>query len=155
MWRSLPNSVQQEPRTKQRCSTTVPLAMEGTAMRTATLLLLALLLVPTSYAQSEPAKWQVATIMDTKELPATGPSTNALRYEVTLRVEKTEYVIIYTEPSASKGVPPYRPGQDFLIQIGPEKIKYNDMLGRVHEVPILRHRNIPADAAATKLERKR
>ncbi len=125
-------------------------------MRTATLLLSALLLVPTSYAQSEPAKWQVATIMEAKELPATpGPSSNILRYEVTLRVENTEYVIVYTEPSASKGVPPYRPGQDFVVQIGPEKIKYNDMLGRVHEVPIVRHRNIPARAAATKLENKR
>lgn len=125
-------------------------------MRTAILLLLALLVVPTSYAQSEPAKWQVATIMEAKELPPTpGPSSNALRYEVPLRVEKTEYVIVYTEPAASEGVAPYRPGQDFLVQIGPEKIKYNDMLGRVHEVPILRHRNIPADAAATKLESKR
>lgn len=125
-------------------------------MRKATLLLLALLVVPTSYAQSEPAKWQVATIIDTKELPATpGPNTNALRYEVTLRVEKTEYVIIYTEPSASKGVPPYRPGQDFLVHIGPEKIKYNDMLGRVHQVPILRHRQVPAPAVAAKLEGKR
>lgn len=112
-------------------------------MRTVTLLLLSMLLVPPSYGQSEPAKWQVATIIEAKELaPAPGPASGLVRFEVTLRVGKTDYIALYTQPKESKGVAPYRAGQDLLVLIGSNTVKYNDMLGRTHELPIVRQQKV-------------
>jgi len=108
-------------------------------MRTAMLLLLSLILVPASYGQSDPAKWQVATIIQAKELPSTSQqASGVVSFEVTLRVAKTDYVALYTQPKASKGVAPYRAGQDLLVLVGSNTVKYNDMLGRMHELPIIR-----------------
>ncbi len=112
-------------------------------MRTAALLLLSLILVPASYGQSESPKWQVATIIEAKELPpAAGPGSDLVRFEVTLRVAKTDYVTLYTQPKASKGVAPYRAGQDVLVLIGSKTVKYNDVLGRMHELPIVRQQRV-------------
>jgi hypothetical protein len=114
-------------------------------MRTATamLLLSLLFLVSISYGQTEPAKWQVATIIEAKELPPTpGPGSALVRFEVTLRVGKTDYVALYTQPKTSKGVAPYRPGQDLLVLVESTTVKYNDMLGRMHELPILRRQKV-------------
>ena len=125
-------------------------------MKTATLLLLSLFLVPTSYGQSEPAKWQVATILEAKELPATpGPTSELLRFEVTLRVGKTDYVTLYTQSRASKGVAPHRAGQDLLVLVGSKTVKYNDMLGRMHELPILRQQKVLPAVTPQKLVDRR
>lgn len=112
-------------------------------MRTATLLLLSLILVPASYGQSDPAKWQVGTIVEAKELPPTpGQDSAVISFEVTLRVAKADYVTLYTQPKASKGVAPYRAGQDLLVLVGANTVKYNDRLGRMHELPIVRQQKV-------------
>ena len=124
-------------------------------MRTATLLLSSLMLVAASYGQSGPAKWQVGTIIEAKELAPTPEQAGLVRFEVTLRVAKTDYVTLYTQPEASKGVAPYRAGQDLLVLIEGNTVKYNDMLGRMHELPILRQQKVLPPVTSQKLGDKR
>jgi hypothetical protein len=125
-------------------------------VRTATLLLLSLILVAASYGQSAPAKWQVGTIIEAKELaPTPEQASGVIRFEVTLRVAKTDYVALYTQPKASKGVAPYRAGQDLLVLIGSNTVKYNDMLGRMHELPIIRQQKVTQVVTPEKPKDKR
>jgi len=119
-------------------------------MRTALMLLLSLSLAATCLAQSSAAKWKVATIMGVKvHEPAAGnESSAAAQYEVTARVENTEYVVLYVAPAGSlPDTPRYRLGQDVPVLVGTDTIKYNDMTGTAREVPILSRRKIPTTAA--------
>jgi hypothetical protein len=63
-------------------------------MRTALAWLFSLLLAATCLAQSSTAKWKVATITGVKvHEPAAGNDSSATQYEVTSKVEDTEYVV--------------------------------------------------------------
>jgi len=127
-------------------------------MRTALMLLLSLSLAATCLAQSSAAKWKVATIMGVKvHEPAAGnESSAAAQYEVTARVENTEYVVLYVAPAGSlPDTARYRLGQDLLVLVGTDTIKYNDMTGTTREVPILSRRNIPTATTAKKPDGKR
>jgi len=118
-------------------------------MRTALTLLLSLLLAATCLAQSFTAKWKVATITGVKvHEPAAGNDSSANQYEVTSKVEDTEYVVLYVAPAGSlPDTARYRLGQDVLVLVGTDTIKYNDMTGTTREVPILSRRQIPTTAA--------
>ena len=91
-------------------------------------------------AQSPSEKWQVATIMDVKvHSPAPGEDANV--YDVTVRVGNTEYVVLYAPPDGSfKEAVKYKVGIDSLVLVGTDTIKYNDMLGKTYEVPIVSRR---------------
>ncbi len=125
-------------------------------MRTALSLLFSLLLAATCLAQSPTAKWQVATITAVKvHEPAAGNDSSTTQYEVTARVENTEYVVLYVAPVGSlPDTPRYRLGQDLSVLVGTGTIKYNEMGGTTREVPILSRRTIPT-SAAKKLDGKR
>jgi hypothetical protein len=125
-------------------------------MRTALMLLMSLALVTTCLAQSSAAKWKVATIMGVKvHEPAAGTELSAAQYEVTARVENTEYVVLYVAPAGSlPDTPRYRLGQDVLVLVGTDTIKYNELGGITREVPILSRRNIPAVTMAKKPDGK-
>jgi hypothetical protein len=126
-------------------------------MRTALMLLLCLLLAATCLGQSASAKWQVATITEAKVHPPTaGDDSSTARYDVTVRVEKTEYVVLYVAPDGSlPDTARYRLGQDVPVLVGIDTIKYNDMTGTTREVPILSRRNIPTVTTAKKPDGKR
>jgi len=120
-------------------------------MRKALTLLLSLLLAATCLAQSSAAKWKVATITGVKvHEPAAGnESSAAAQYEVTARVENTEYVVLYVAPAGSlPDTARYRLGQDVPVLVGTDTIKYNDMTGTTREVPILSRRNLPTSTPA-------
>jgi len=97
-------------------------------------------------AKSSSEKWQVATIMDVKvHPPAPGGDANAIAYDVTVRVGNTEYVVLYVPPEGSfKDAVKYKVGIDALVLVGTDTIKYNDMLGKTYEVPIISRRTIAA-----------
>ena len=121
-------------------------------MRTALIWLLSLLLGTTCLAQSSTAKWKVATITGVKvHEPAARNDSSAPQYEVTSKVEDTEYVVLYVAPAGSlPDTARYRLGQDVLVLVGTDTIKYNDMAGTTREVPILSRRNIPTITTAKK-----
>ena len=125
-------------------------------MRTALTLLFSMALATTCLAQSSAAKWKVATIMGVKvHEPAAGTELSAAQYEVTARVENTEYVVLYVAPAGSlPDVARYRLGQEIPVLVGTDSIKYNDLTGTTREVPILSRRNIPAVSTAKKPDGK-
>ncbi len=125
-------------------------------MKTALTLLLVLAMLPSCFAQAASAKWQVATILDIKAQPAAaGDDAPANRYYVTVRVENTEYVVLYVPPDATlKDMLQYHPGGDGLVLVGAETIKYNDMLGRTREVPIVSSRAVAVTTTEKKPDNK-
>ncbi len=125
-------------------------------MRSALTMLLSLFLAVACFGQLSAAKWKVATITGVKvHEPAVGSDSSAPQYEVTSRVDNTEYVVLYVAPVGTlPDIARYRLGQDIPVLVGTDSIKYNDMTGTTREVPILSRRTIPS-SAAKKLDDKR
>ena len=115
-------------------------------MRKAMTFLFAFVMVASCFGQSPSGKWQVATIMNIKaHMPAAGEEAPAIRYYVTVRVESTEYVVLYVPPDPNlKDIIGYHPGKDGMVLVGTDTLRYNDILGRTREVPIISRRTIPA-----------
>ncbi len=113
-------------------------------MRTALTFFFSFLMLTSCFGQSPSAKWQVGTIMDIKaHSPTAGVAAQAVRYDVTVRVDNTEYVVLYVPPDPNlKDIIGYHPGMDGLVLVGAESIQYNDMLGRTRELPIVSRRAI-------------
>ena len=83
------------------------------------------------------AKWEVATITDVKlHQAASDSASNVARYDVSLKVSGTTYVVLYTDPFGMDKVK-YAAGRELLVHVGKTTITYNDMLGRSIEVPII------------------
>ncbi len=125
-------------------------------MRKAMTFLFAFVMLTSCFGQSTSTKWQVATIMNIKSYPpAAEDNAPAGRHYVTVRVENTEYVVLYVPPDATqKDVVEYHPGMDGLVLLGADSMKYNDMLGRTREVPIISRRTIPAKVREKKPDNK-
>jgi hypothetical protein len=91
------------------------------------------------------SKWQVGTITDVRlHQSAASTSSDVVSYDVSLKVQDTVYVVLYTPPLGMNTVK-YASGRDLLVLVGKETITYNDILGQSLEVPIVNRR--PAAAA--------
>ena len=83
------------------------------------------------------SKWQIGTIAEVKvhqSAEKVGSST-AASYDVSVKVEDTIYVVLYTPPLREATVK-YAAGRDLLVFVGKSTVRYNDMLGESHEGPI-------------------
>ena len=123
-------------------------------MKTAMIALSFFLVTAACFADSPSEKWQVATIMEVKAVPAAAADSSAVKYEVTLKVGNAEYVVLYSSPNGMDSIR-YFGGTDHLVLIGSTTIKYNDLLGTTREVPIVSRRQLPAVTPANKSEAKR
>lgn len=96
-------------------------------------------------AQSE-GSYQVATIVDVKthQSSETGAADMG-RYDVSLKVGETIYVVLYTPPFAIDTVK-YKTGRNLLVLVGKSAITYNDLLGQSFDVPIISQK--PAEVAS-------
>ncbi len=114
-------------------------------MRIAATFFLACAIACASFGQSPEPKWQVATLLAVQaHPPAAEEDPSLVRYDVTLKVGNTEYIVLYTPPDGTlRDIAQYRLGRDGLVLIGSQTIQYNDMLGRTREVPILSRRTLP------------
>lgn len=98
--------------------------------------------VAAAAAQSDESKYQPGTIMavkdhvdkDRSDSNVTTDSTK--RYDISIKVGKTMYVVLYTPPPGKFGFQ-YAAGQQILVLVGSKTITYNDMLGNSRNVPIL------------------
>lgn len=83
------------------------------------------------------SKWQVGTITEVKVHQAAEKvgSSEAASYDVSLKVGDTIYVVLYTPPLREETVK-YSAGRDLLVFVSKSTIRYNDVLGRLYEVPI-------------------
>ena len=95
------------------------------------------------HAQDASAKAQVGTITAVsvhQDANHDGP----LQYDVSLRVKDTDYVVLFTPPSGSKGVE-YGVGQNVVVLIGDKSISFTK-LGTSAVVPILSRHAVPASS---------
>ncbi|HXZ79069.1 MAG TPA: hypothetical protein VEG30_04005 [Terriglobales bacterium] len=111
------------------------------------LVLLLLCATLSAFAQTSSTKYQSGTIMavtahqDTPQDKASGTP----RYDVSVKVGNTLYVVLYTPPNGTTTVT-YVAGRDLPVLVGAETITfYSDLSGKT-EVPILRRESITAPA---------
>jgi hypothetical protein len=88
-------------------------------------------------------RYEVATIIDVQNHSETNP--DPVSYDVSVRVGKTIYVVLYTPPPGVDTVK-YAAGRELLVQVNENKITYNDILGQSLEVPILSQRTASKQA---------
>jgi len=98
-------------------------------------LLCVLLTVFPAFGQST-SKYQVGTITEVKVHQTAGSgASDAVSYDVSVKVGDTIYVVLYTPPLGEETVK-YSAGRDLLVLVGKRTIRYNDILGQSFEVPI-------------------
>ncbi|PYY04651.1 MAG: hypothetical protein DMG64_04460 [Acidobacteria bacterium] len=105
------------------------------------MLVLVLIIALPSVCQEHHSKWQVGTIMAVAPHPMDGQHHNVRRYDVSLKVGKAMYVVLYV-PSDGLDTITHRAGLDVLVSVGQRTIAFNDLLGRKIEVPILSRKHI-------------
>lgn len=89
------------------------------------------------FAQSSDHKYQLGTILEVKKHSTPAPTDPpTARYDISIKVDKTVYVLLYTSPPGTYGVQ-YSAGRQLLVLVGDKTITFNDQLGRSREVPIL------------------
>ena len=99
-----------------------------------TIFLVCLTALPT-FSQST-SKWVVGTITDVRIHQTPDPDDfGTVSYDVSVKVGNTVYVVLYTPPLEEETVK-YAGGRDLLVLVGKSTIRYNDMLGQSHDVPI-------------------
>jgi hypothetical protein len=90
-----------------------------------------------SLSQSNENPYQPATILDVKrDQSAHSANPSAVRYDISLRVGDTIYVVLFTQPPGSYGVE-HIAGHEMLVSVGTDTITFNDILGRSREAAIL------------------
>jgi hypothetical protein len=95
-----------------------------------------------AFSQST-SKYQVATITDVKTHQDSG--SDVVRYDVSVKVGDTIYVVLYTPPLGMNTVK-YAAGRELLVLVGKKTITYNDILGQSQEVPIVIQRSATKQA---------
>lgn len=87
---------------------------------------------------AEKEKWTVGTVMAFKPHAATnnGEPASPPQYDITLRVGRTEYVVLYTERPGTAAVE-YAVGRDAPVLVGAKTLSFRDKLGRKVDLPIL------------------
>lgn len=83
------------------------------------------------------SEYRVGTITAVAPHQAAAASNSSVAsYDVSVRVENTVYVILYTPPLGNDTVR-YVAGRELLIMVGEKTAKFSDELGNSHEVSIL------------------
>ena len=86
------------------------------------------------------SKYKVGTITEVKVHPAAADApSDVVSYDVSVKVEDTIYLVLYTPPLGMNTVR-YAAGRDLLVLVGKNTITYNDILGQSLEVPIVSRR---------------
>ena len=91
--------------------------------------------------QSSSSKYQPGTIMAIKD--HLDPNDSTKRYDISIKVGNTMYVVLYTPPPGTYGFQ-YSAGQDLLVSVGNKTITYNDLLGNARTFPIVSRSPVPA-----------
>ena len=81
--------------------------------------------------------YQPATIIAVNPHPSAGNSNpNDALYEVSVKVKRTLYVVVTKSPSPSGSIQ-YSIGREILVQVGENTIRWNDIMGEAHDVPVI------------------
>ncbi|HWC16614.1 MAG TPA: hypothetical protein VG498_06350 [Terriglobales bacterium] len=91
--------------------------------------------------QEHRSKWQVGTIMAVAEHPADDKDSGVRKYDVSLKVGKTMYVVLFVPPDGTDTIT-HRTGLDLLVSVGSKTIAFNNLLGHKMQVPILSRKSV-------------
>lgn len=96
-----------------------------------------------AFGQSGKPAYQSGTITAVNtHKDALAAAQSAPRYDISIKVRDTVYVVLYTPPPGTYGNQ-YITGMDLLVLVGDKTITYNDLLGISREVPILSRATAP------------
>jgi hypothetical protein len=102
--------------------------------------------VISALCQPTTSRYQVASITAVSAHPGDeGTDINgAGRYDISVRVGGTVYVVLYTALPGTYGVKQIA-GHNLLVLVGADTIRFNDLLGRPSEAPILSRETLPPE----------
>ena len=107
------------------------------------LLILSLVLGMIASGKDTTKKWVTGTIMDVQRHdPNVDQSSTTERWDVSVMVGETIYVVLVTVPPGNAGIE-YRKGMDKNVLIGDKTMTFNDLLGRTYVMPIIATRPAP------------
>lgn len=117
------------------CVTLVTVLKEMIVMRQPWIVALVFASVISVAQQSD---WQHGIILAVvKQADSQHADPNVTSYDISLRVAKTVYVVLYTAPRNSSMVE-YRVGADVVVHVEKTNLTINDIQGNAHTVKILR-----------------
>ena len=93
-------------------------------------------------------KWQVGTIMAVSPHPVVHTEGVARKYDVSIKVGNTLYVVLYVSQDGSSAIL-HRAGIDLLVSVGTKTIAFNSLMGKRMEAPILSQRPMTPASGAT------
>jgi len=116
-------------------------------MRRILLVLLMCLAADLAFCQTDSPKYQPGTILavEPHQNASSDSSSGATQYDVSIQIEDTVYVVLYT-PRVGSNTVEYAAGIERLFSVGKESLRYPDRFGNI-ELPILRTTDLPAKPA--------
>ena len=105
------------------------------------LVLMAVLCSITAARCQNAASYQVGTILEVKEHQPTGNEDSTKRYDISVKVGNTAYLVLFT-PQAGSNIAEYKTGLDFPVLVEGKTLKFADALGRPMTVPILSQKQL-------------
>jgi hypothetical protein len=88
--------------------------------------------------------YQTGTIMEVKSHQSgDGDKDTVARYEVSVRVVDTDYVVLYTPRYAGSTIE-YKAGMEIPVLVGSDMLTVRDLLGNKLEAPIISRKAVPA-----------
>lgn len=113
-------------------------------MRRVIVLVLSVLMSLPVLCQTPADKYVAGSIVEVMRHKENRSNSDApIRYDITVKVGGTVYIVLFTPPNGSTIVE-YRVGTDLPVLVGDKTIKFPDISGVTHEVPILRKRQATA-----------
>src|SRR6185312_2606683 len=74
------------------------------------------------------APYQIGTVMEVKDHQPTAQEDSTKRYDISVKVGDTLYVVLYT-PQHGSDAAEYKTGLDFPVQVDGKTLRFNDTLG--------------------------
>jgi len=115
-------------------------------MRRSIAVVLMCLLTSLVFAQSASSEWERGTVtaVGTHLYGPGERASDAVQYDVSVKVGNTMYVVLYAPHEGVTSVG-YSPGIDLLVLVKPDTLTFNSKLSGVTELPILRKQVLPTD----------
>lgn len=97
-----------------------------------------------SFAQNKKT-WQAGTILEVKTHDAAPENDQgAKQYDISVKVGKKIYVVLYTLRE-DQAEPEFYVGMARTVLVEGDTLKFNDLQGRTHSMPILSCKDAPAE----------
>ncbi len=105
-----------------------------------------LVCMPLLQSQVPASKYQPGTVTAVATHPSAPgePDSNVARYDVSVKVGDTVYVVVYTPPNGANGVE-YSAGLGLLVLVGSNTLTFNSKLTGTTVVPIVRRETVTTE----------